>query len=126
MNRIELVELTNICMIYSGARLCYAEQNKRRLEGICFFPGGHVELGEPVADSVIHKVNEETGLDISFPKLCKIKKFKCDRGSYIIFFYKTDKFSSELKSFDEGNVPWIKRSGLCRHKLVSHFMKMLK
>ena len=123
MNRIEPAELTNICMIYSGVRLCYAEQNKRQLEGICFFPGDHVELGEPVADSVIHKVNEETGLDISFPKLCK---FKGDRGSYIIFFYKTDKFSSELKSFNEGNVPWIKRSGLCRHKPVSHFMKMLK
>lgn len=95
-------------------------------KGFVFFSRGHVELGELVADSVIHKVNEETGLDISFPKLCKIKKFKGDRGSYIIFFYKTDKFSSELKFSDEGDVPWIKRSGLCRHKPVSHFMKMLK
>jgi len=125
MNRTEPVELTNMCMIYSEDFLLMQNRIKDDWKG-WVFPGSHVEKDEIIADSVIREVKEETGLDIEKPVLCGIKEFKGKNGRYIVFFYKTNKFSGKLCSSDEGEVKWIKRAELNSYPLVSHFREMLE
>ena len=52
MERAERVILTNMCMIRSGTKVLVEEKVGKDAGGI-IFPGGHVEEGEPVTDSVI-------------------------------------------------------------------------
>lgn len=125
MDRTERVELTSLCMIYRGEELLLQNRVRTDWRGYCF-PGGHVEPGESVVDSVVREMKEETGLTILHPRLCGIKQFPIDGGRYLVFFFKTDTFEGELLSSDEGKMEWIHRKDLPKHNLVSDFMDMLK
>lgn len=126
MARSERAIFTNLCMIYdhSGNILV---QNRRAQDwpGICF-PGGHVEPGESFVESVIREVREETGLTVENPILCGTKQFQTDKDErYVVLFYKTDRFSGELKSSDEGEVFWIPRDTLASYRLSVDFEDMV-
>ena len=65
----------------------------------------HVRIGfgktpvehEPIVDSVIREVREETGLMIEKPQLCGIKEWINEDGSrYVVFLFRADHFSGEL------------------------------
>lgn len=106
MSRTESVILTNMCMIYDGDRVLVQDKKDDSWGGITF-PGGHVENGESLTDAVIREVYEETGLIVSELQLCGIKNwFNNDGSRYMVIFYKTDKFSGEIKSSEEGEVFW--------------------
>ena len=84
------------------------------------FPGGHVEKGEPFTDAVIREVFEETGLTVRSPRLCGVKDWTRDDGTrYMVLLYKTDKFSGELKSSEEGEVYWVHKDDFLGLKLAS-------
>ena len=86
-----------------------------------------MEPGESFAESVIREVWEETGLTIEKPKLCGTKQFQTKKGErYVVFFYKTDRFSGTLKSSDEGDVFWIPRADLCKYTLCPDFLEMVR
>lgn len=94
--------------------------------GLCF-PGGHVEPGESFVASVIREVREETGLTIDNPRLCGTKQFQTRNGErYVVFFYKTDSFSGQLQSSDEGEVFWIPRNTVGQYALCDDFENMLR
>ena len=127
MSRSEQAIFTNLCMVYDDAGNILVQN---RLDpdwpGICF-PGGHVGPGESFAESVIREVWEETGLTIEHPILCGTKQFQTEKGErYVVFFYKTDRFSGELRSSDEGEVFWIPRKDLNRYTLCTDFEDMVK
>lgn len=127
MPREERVILTNMCMIYDGSGRVLV-QNRRNPDwpGITF-PGGHVEHGESFCQSVIREVKEETGLTIERPMLCGIKQFQTDSDArYIVLFYKTNRFSGELRSSEEGEVFWINRDEMKNYTLANDFEDMLK
>ena len=93
--------------------------------GICF-PGGHVEEGESFFSSVIREIREETGLEITSPKLCGVKQF-CDGDErYIVFLYRTDSFSGEIQSSEEGRIFWMPRQDLEKSNLAPRFMDMVR
>ena len=111
MKRRQLIELTNMCLIYSDDRILVQEKLGTGYEGGLLFPGGHVEPGESLRDSVIREMKEETGLDISEPQPCGFKDWIQEDGTrYIVLLYKTNKFSGELKSSEEGKVFWLDRT----------------
>ena len=127
MSRSEQVILTNLCMVYDDAgNILVQDRKDPSWPGICF-PGGHIEPGESFVESVIREVYEETGLTIENPVLCGTKQFPTKNGErYVVFFYKTNRFSGELKSSDEGEVFWIDRNELQNRTLVTDFMDMLR
>ena len=125
MSRTERVELTTLCVLYRGEEILLQNRVKTDWRGYCF-PGGHVEPGESIVDSVVREMKEETGLTIHHPRLCGIKQFPIDGGRYLVFFFKTDNFTGNLISSDEGKMEWVARKDLPQLHTVTDFMDMLK
>ena len=127
MARSEQAIFTNLCLVYDGNGNILVENRKDpSWPGICF-PGGHVEPGESFVEAVIREVWEETGLKIENPRLCGTKQFQTGKGErYVVFIYKTNRFSGQLHSSEEGEVFWLSRSDLGKYPLVPDFENMLK
>jgi 8-oxo-dGTP diphosphatase len=127
MAKSEKAIFTNMCMISDGAgNILVEERVKNDWRGIAF-PGGHVEKGEAFSDSVVREVREETGLTVESPRLCGVKQFHTDEGErYVVFLYKADKFSGELRSSSEGRVFWIKRRELEKYDLAADFADLVR
>ena len=127
MSRSEQAIFTNLCMVYDGAgNILVQDRADPDWPGLCF-PGGHVEPGESFVESVIREVWEETGLTIENPRLCGTKQFQTRRGErYVVLFYKTNRYSGQLKSSDEGEVFWIPRTDLHKYTLCDDFPDMVR
>ncbi len=124
MNRSEPVELTNLCLIYRDNEILLQNRKKSDWQGYTL-PGGHIEPYESFTDAVIREMKEETGLDIRNPKLCGVKQFRGDHGRYVVFLYKTNEFSGELVSSDEGYMEWVSRCEIDDYLTVKHFKELL-
>lgn len=127
MSKSESAIFTNMCMISDGKGNILVQDRKNPDWPGVTFPGGHVEPGESFVESVIREVLEETGLTIENPVLCGIKQFQTHLGErYVVLFYKTGRFSGELRSSDEGQVFWIPRQTLADHVLAPDFEDMVR
>ena len=124
MARTEQVELTCLCLITRSDEILLQNRIKKDWQGYTL-PGGHIESGESFVDAVVREMKEETGLDIYNPKLCGIKQFPIDGGRYIVLLFKTEEFSGELASSEEGQMEWIGRSDLDKINTVSDLMELL-
>ncbi len=127
MSRSEKAIFTNLCMVYDDAgNILVQDRKDPDWPGLCF-PGGHVEPGESFVESVIREVLEETGLTIEHPKLCGTKQFETKKGErYVVFLYKTNRFSGQLQSSAEGEVFWIPKTDLPKYTLCDDFESMIK
>ncbi len=127
MAKTEAAIFTNICMIYDNrGNVLVEDRSSTNWPGITF-PGGHVEFGESFTDAAIREVREETGLTVSHLRLCGIQDAVQDDGvRYIAYFYKTNVFSGELNSSDEGKVFWTQLDELPNMKLSDGFKEMLR
>ncbi len=107
MERSERVVLENMCMIRDGTKVLVEDKIGEDCRGI-IFPGGHVEKDEPIVDSVVREIQEETGLTIEDPVLCGVKNWIDEDGiRYIVFLFRAEKFSGTLTSSSEGQVFWV-------------------
>ena len=124
MGRTEQVELTTLCLIHEGDRYLLQDRVKADWKGYTL-PGGHVEPGESIVDSVIREMKEETGLTIRNPKLCGIKQFTIEGGRYIVFLFRTEEFEGELLSSEEGKMHWVNKEELSKVNLVNDLRELL-
>lgn len=127
MSRSENAIVTVLCMIYKDDKILLQDRVKNDWHGLTF-PGGHVEKCEPFVKAVIREIKEETGLDIIAPKLCGVKQFQTDADErYIVLLFKTNQFSGNLQSSDEGEMKWVARSEIrsCPN-LVDDFFDLLQ
>ena len=122
--RTEMVELTNLCMIKDGDKYLLQNRVKKDWQGYTF-PGGHVEPGESIVQSVIREVKEETGLTLKNPHLVGVKQFWVESGRYIVFLFSATKFTGELRSSHEGEVGWLTKEEMKKINLVNHFFEHL-
>lgn len=125
MSREISATLTNLCMLRDGDLVLVQERVSADWPGITF-PGGHVESGESIRDSVIREVWEETGLTVEDPVLCGVKEWENPDGSrYIVFLFRADRFSGTLHDSEEGRAYWIRRDELERQRLSLDFLPLL-
>ena len=126
MGRSESAVFTNMCMIYdNNGNILVINRKNPDWPGVTF-PGGHVEKGESFVESVVREVKEETGLDIDNPQLCGSKQFQDKEDNrYVVLFYKTNRFSGQLKSSDEGEVFFSSIENLKKMELSPNFDKYL-
>lgn len=108
MSRTHPIELTNMCML-QRADGCVLVQNRRDPDwGGLTFPGGHIEPGESLVDSVIREMREETGLTVRNPRLIGSKSWmQKDGGRYLVLLYVAHEYEGELHNSEEGDVRWM-------------------
>lgn len=125
--REEMVTLTNMCMVYDNeGNVLVQDKVGKGWSGLAF-PGGHIEKGESFVDSVIREIYEETGLTIEKPRICGTKDWEREDGSrYVVVLYKTNKFSGELKSSEEGEVKWMSLEEMKQGNLAGGMADMLR
>ncbi len=127
MRKRETAIFTNMCMVYDNKGNVLVQNRKDKKWSGITFPGGHVELTESFSDSVIREVLEETGLIIESPQLCGVKQWQENDGvRYVVLCYKTNHFSGNLLSSDEGEVSWVHLSEIHKMKLASGMEYMLQ
>ncbi|UQS83598.1 8-oxo-dGTP diphosphatase [Bombilactobacillus thymidiniphilus] len=121
MDRTESVTLTNMCMITNADKILVLNRVDPNWPGLTF-PGGHIEAHESITESVIREVQEETNLTITQPKLVGVKQFyDAEHHRYLVFFYRANQFSGELKSSREGNLKWLTKEELLQSPLAPNF-----
>ena len=130
MSRSQKTILTNICLVEDKARgkvlMQYRSPERYRWSGYAF-PGGHIEKGESLHDSVVREILEETGLTITHPKLVGVKNWHTDEGvRYIVFCYKATEFTGQLRSSDEGEVSWVEKDQLEKLDLSYDMLPLLE
>ncbi|MBP2624041.1 8-oxo-dGTP diphosphatase [Streptococcus oricebi] len=127
MERAERVVLCNMCMIENELtnQVVLQHRTKKDWQGWAF-PGGHLESGESLQESVIREVLEETGLEISNPQLTGIKHWEKDGIHYLVFHYKAGEFQGQLRSSSEGEVRWFAKNQLAELDLAYDMLRSLE
>ncbi|WP_270285389.1 8-oxo-dGTP diphosphatase [Streptococcus koreensis] len=131
MSRTTPTILCNLCMVEDLKNgkvvLQYRSPERYKKWSGYAFPGGHIEEGESLAESVIREVYEETGLTIAAPKLVAVKDWEPDEGiRYIVFCYKATEFTGKLRSSDEGEVSWVEKDQLEKLDLSYDMLPLLE
>jgi len=131
MSRETSTILTNLCLIEDTSTnkvvLQYRSPERYKKWSGYAFPGGHIEEGESIVESVIREIYEETGLTIAAPKLVAVKDWEPDEGGrYIVFCYKATRFSGQLRSSEEGEVSWVEKDQLEKLDLSYDMLPLLE
>lgn len=127
MSRKSEIELTNMCLVYNETSILVQEKVGAKHSGGLVFPGGHVEEGESLRDSIIREIKEETGLTISNPQPCGYKDWIQEDGTrYIVLLYKANQYEGELKSSEEGSVFWLERKDVVNANLIWNMRELLE
>ena len=130
MSRAQETILTNICLIedLENERVVmqYRSPERNHWSGYAF-PGGHIEKGESLHDSVVREILEETGLTIAHPKLVGVKNWHTDEGvRYIVFCYKATEFAGQIRSTEEGEISWVDKNSLPQLDLAYDMLELLR
>jgi 8-oxo-dGTP diphosphatase len=71
-------------------------------------PGRKIEAGETPEECIIREVREESGLEITHPRLCGLLMFPGFKGAdWYVFTFTASNFSGELIDSPEGELRWI-------------------
>ncbi len=101
-----LMNMVMICDEVNDRVLVLDKVKKYGREGLTF-PGGKVEEGESLTDSVIREAKEETNLDIENPKLVGLITWIVEGRRDMGFLFRTSDFKGELiENNREGRLFW--------------------
>ena len=119
MGRAHPIELTNMCMLTREDGKVLVQNRVDPNWGGLTFPGGHVEPGESLVDSIVREMQEETGLTIRNPKLIGSKSWMQKDGSrYLVLLYIATEYEGELRSSEEGDISWMTIEEMRAGKMV--------
>ena len=122
-------EITNMCLITNGDKVLVQHRLPKGTDswsGLTF-PGGHLDNGESIVDSCIREVYEETNLKISNLSSCGFVQWynPIKKSQYLVFLFKTDTFTGELKSSHEGKMEWMTLDEMRKGKLAPNMEKYI-
>ena len=135
--------LCNMCMIEDEATGRVLVQHRLPMatnpwSGLTF-PGGHVEAGESISDSVVREIREETGLTVSKLRMCGVVEWEtigeradgspaevAANSKYIVFMFRTSTYSGELQSSAEGKMEWMTLEDMCKGGLAPHMEEYIR
>ena len=119
--------LANMCMVEdNNGNVLVMNRTRKDWPGITF-PGGHVEKGETIEQSVYREIKEETGLTLKSIVFCGIIEWPWENGSrYLGLIYKSNDFEGEVVSSDEDEVFWMKKDELFTHKTSQDLDQIFK
>lgn len=98
------------CIVIKEGHILLLKKPKR---GWYAMPGGKMEQGETIKDSVIREYWEETGLTLDHPKLAGVFTFSIYdndilKNEWMMFTFVTDTFHGKmLEKSDEGELEWV-------------------
>lgn len=113
----EHVQLLNMLMIEKDGKVLVLDKVKKQgWEGLTF-PGGKVEKGETLAQSVRREAREETGLSIGRVSFCGFIQWVVKEEDLRMtgLLYKTSDFTGELQESAEGPLQWMTLEELKAH-----------
>lgn len=122
----EAISLMNMCLIRDSAGRLLAQKRQKDFWPGYALPGGHVEKGEALTDSVIREIREETGLEIRHPRLVGVKDWLTDVGRDMVLLYVAEEFSGTVRSSEEGMVCWLTPEELLARPTASHMKELLQ
>lgn len=106
------LSIKNLCYIINDKSEVLLQYKRKGFgQGKWNGPGGKLEPGETIEQSVIREVKEETGLDIvNLEKMAELEFYFKDREEWdnITHVYVTKDFSGEIQADDEGELKWFK------------------
>ena len=137
------VTLCNMCMIEDKGtgRVLVQHRLAKATNPWCglTFPGGHVEAGESITASTVREIREETGLTVSNLRMCGVVEWEtigkrtdgspaevADNSKYIVFMFRTNTFTGELKSSAEGRMEWMTLDEMRRDGLAPHMEEYIR
>lgn len=121
-------EMMNICMVEQGDCVLVQHRANARWHGAAF-PGGHVDPGESVAESMVRELQEETGLIARSLEYCGLVHWvHADQEQRsLIFCYRCRDFSGQLRDDPkEGRHEWVPRDRLRSLPLAPWFGEQLR
>jgi ADP-ribose pyrophosphatase YjhB (NUDIX family) len=120
-------------IIFRRDRVLLIERGKPPLKGFWSLPGGAVETGERLEESVRREVLEETGLVIKPVRLFTIfeRIMRDDRGEaeyhYVLLDYLCRVTGGTLKAAsDVSRVAWVPRTALSRYKITEGTLPVIE
>ncbi len=106
----------NICVLIDNDKLLLKFANRGISKGKWNFPGGHVEEGETLEESVIREIREETGLVLEQESLFyhgKIDKtINSDNTLHRIHVFSSRSFTGRIRDSEEGALMWFDKKSL--------------
>jgi 8-oxo-dGTP diphosphatase len=118
--------LTNMVMLYrKDGEVLVQDRLKKDWPGLNF-PGGHVERYESLEASAIREMKEETGLDVASLEQCGVFEWNVPEKNirHLAILYRSNVFSGELSSSQEGKVFWLQPSEFSHYPLSVDFDKL--
>src|SRR3569832_14628 len=104
--------VATLCYVRSGGKTLMLHRNKKKGDahlGFWFGLGGKLDAGESPDDCVEREVREESGLEISEPRLRGVLTFPAFQNGedWLVFVYTATKFTGSLGECHEGELSWI-------------------
>jgi mutator protein MutT len=120
-------------LIFEGGRILIVERGKEPLKGYWSLPGGIVEAGEKLEESVRREVLEETGLEIETLSIFEIfeRIIPDDHGKpeyhYVLIDYLCRVLGGSLQAAsDVSRVAWVAEQELRSYRLTEGTLAVIE
>jgi len=119
-------------VIVRDSSVLLVKREQEPAKGLWSFPGGLVDIGEPVDEAARREAKEETGIDIHIEKLLDLidNVIHDDHGKvrfhYVVAMFLAHPLTAEAKpSSDVSEAKWVAFSDLSSYQMTKTARKLL-
>lgn len=116
--------LTNMCMLQKDDMVLIQNRKKQDWPGYTL-PGGKVDEGETIKDSVFREFKEETGLLLKEATFVDYIEWQIDNKRHLCLLFKANEYEGDLIDTYEGHNAWVRIGELKPDRFSVDFDKIL-